>query len=172
MKCGLVLTMLSFLLLASTAASAGTPGGLQILVLRAPESARFDATVDDYFSRHRPDDGDECLDALLNIDSVTTNRPPKDVGASDVFKAAASKKDHKNLARKLERFRDADHPHGYDAALAYRSEGEQLVFYAVGAFAPEPVKISKLAQSSLQDRARVDKAICETLVHIPVNAEP
>ena len=159
-------------LLASASSLAGTPGGLQILVVRAPESARFDATVNDYFSRHGLDVGDECSNAQLNIDSVTTSTPLKNVGAADVFKAAASKQEHKALARKLDRFRDADHPHGYDAAFAYRSEGEQLVFYAVGAFAPEPVRISKLALSSLQNRPSVDKAICEALVHIPVNAEP
>lgn len=159
-------------LFASTSSLAGTPGGLQILVLSTPESSRFDARVNDYFGRHGLDVGDECSNALLNIDSVTTSTPLKNVGAADVFKAAASKQEHKALARKLDRFRDADHPHGCDAAFAYRSEGEQLVFYAVGAFAPEPVRISKVALSSLKSLSSVDKAICEALVHIPVNAEP
>jgi hypothetical protein len=172
MKNLFVLAAIGSLAFASATAHAGTPGGLQILVVRSAESARFDKLVDEYFSRHHPDDGAGCLDALLNIDSVTTSTPLKNVGATDVFKAAASKQEHKALARKLDRFRDADHPHGYDAAFAYRSEGEQLVFYAVGAFAPEPVRISKLALSSMQNRPSVDKAICEALVRIPVNAEP
>ena len=172
MKNVLASAVLSTLLLISAKSLAGTPGGLQILVLRSAESARFDKLVDEYFSRHHPDDGAGCLDALLNIDSVTSGTPLKNVGASDVFDAATSKSKHKTLARKLERFRDTSHQHGYDAAFAYRNEGEQLVFYAVGAFTLAPVGVSKLPLSSLQNLESVDKAICEALVKIPVNMEP
>ena len=169
----LIFSLLWALFLIAQPAFPGTPGGLQILMLRpAVDEQRFQTAITAFFSRYSPDDGMECLDTLLNIDSVTTETSIKNVVAENIIKATTSKTEHKALAKKLGAYRDRAHDHGYDAALTYRNEGDQLVFYAVGSFADVPARVSKLPITALQDNARVDEAICKALVHIPVNAEP
>jgi len=173
MRKPLIFFLLGTLLLLAQASFAGTPGGLQILILHpTADESRFQAVVNGFFSRYSPDDGMECLDTLLNIDTVTSDTTIKNVTAESVVKAIASKAEHKTLAKKLATYRDASHRRGYDAAITYRSEGDQLVFYAVGSFAETPARVSKLPLTALQDKARVDETICKALVHIPVNAAP
>lgn len=143
------------------------------MLLRSPASANFDGVIDDYLKRY--DAGKQnfdCLDAQLNLENVSSTTALKNVSTDSVFAAATSPSAHKALARKLERYRDEARDHGYDGALAYRQEGDQLAFYSVAAFAPEPVHIVKLPLAALKDELKVNAAICKVLVKIPVNAEP
>ena len=173
MKSKFALLLAAGLMASSLSAMAGSPDGLQILLLRSAASAEYDAVVDQYLSRYRIGGaGFDCLDAQLSLAAVTHEVSVKGVSADTAYTAATKAAARKTMASKLEHYRDAERDHGFDGALAYRKEGEQLVFYGIAAMEGEPAHVSKLPLTAIKDDAKVNRAICEVLVRIPVNAEP
>ena len=152
-------------------AHAGSPGGLQVVVLGSAKAAPHIGQVKSFFAMPH-DDPMSCLDSQLNLNSGYRKGAPKGITADLALAAVADKRKRATLARLLSGYRDKDHKRGFDAALAYDVKGSKLTFYGISAFADADVEVSAIALADVNDKQKFNLAVCKALVNLPVMEAP
>jgi hypothetical protein len=168
--------LLSFCILSLAlplAANAGSPDGLQLLVLNADNASPYKDLVQNYFKRYNPSRrGFDCDDAQLNIASAYQKVPPTGISAAIAIEAATKASMHKKQARALKRFRDSEHDRGFDGVVIYEVRANKLTFTGISAADREDVFVSEVPLVSLQNEAQVNEALCKAIVHLPILQAP
>jgi hypothetical protein len=82
----------------------------------------------------------------------------------------ATKRDR--LGKLMKKFRDKNHEHGFDGALAYDVKDEKIFLYGISPLRKVKIYASVLPMEDLHNTKKINLAICHALVNIPVLAEP
>jgi hypothetical protein len=138
-----------------------------------PKGQAYSPVVTDFLARydHAPDAVD-CDGAQLNIDSVHQMANGKGINGELALAAGWSKKSRAELGKLMVAFRDKNHDRGFDATLVYDIRDNNLVIYGISPVAKEKVYTSSVRIADLQNKTKVDAAICHVLVNIPVLETP
>ncbi|KQZ39526.1 hypothetical protein [Duganella sp. Root1480D1] len=153
------------------AAHAGSPGGLQLVVLGTSGAADYRVKVEQFFSAYETDPtGFDCDNRQLNIES-TVQKPLKAITADVASVAATDTKKRRSFSKTISKYRDRDHDRGFDGALLYDVINGKLVFYGISAWDKEPIQKVELSASESDDKRKFNLAICRAL-HMPVLQAP
>jgi len=113
---------------------AGSPGGLQIVMVGTPKAAPYAAAVDAFFKRYDVDSsGTDCDDSQLNIDSVYAHADKAGITPAMALGATNDIKQRRSLGKMMARFRDKNHERGFDGALAYYVQDDKILLYGISA---------------------------------------
>jgi hypothetical protein len=162
---------LALLALAQAGAHAGSPGGLQLVVLGSDKAAAHSAQVKAFFASYRPGEI-ACLDTQLNIGSGYSEASPKGFTPALALAAVKDKNKRKELARLMSAYRDKQHKRGFDGALAYDIKDGMLELYGISAFADAAVEVARIAPADASDAGKFTMAVCRALVNLPVMEAP
>lgn len=153
-------------------AHAGSPDGLQLLILGTTGADAQAEAVKQYFARYSIDKpGFNCLDSQLNI-SEAYQQPIKGVSAELALAALNDKKQRKQLSKLVKSYRDRTHDRGFDGVLLYDVSGDKLVFRGIPGDSGDAVLTSPIALTDVKNTAKFNLAICKAMVEIPVLMEP
>jgi len=159
------------LMLASAASHAGSPGGLQLLVLGAPDAAEHQQRIAAYFAAYEADPaGFGCNQRPLQIDNAH-QQPVKNATPEMALAAVASATQRKKFSRAMEKFRDPDHDRGFDGALLYAARDGKLKLYGISAWTEEAILVSTLGPADWSDPKKFKLGMCRVL-QMPVLQEP
>ena len=154
-------------------ACAGSPGGLQIVIVGTAKALPHGVALDAFFARYNADNNDaDCDNSQLNIDSVYRKAAQAGVTPDLALAATSDRKQRKRLGGLLGRFRDKNHPRGFDGALAYDLRDDKILLYGISAMPEIKIYASVLPMADLRDIKKINMAICHALVHLPVLEEP
>lgn len=172
----LLKTMLCLSALIAPLAQAGSPGGLELIALGSSKALPYAPAVADYFRRVDSDAGaSDCENRMLTVDQVRYQKArvgTTDISSQLMLEAVFSKPKRKQLAAALSAFRAKDVERGFDGALVYDVVGSDLVWYGVSANPDRRVFTARVPVAELDNKAKVNAALCHILVNIPVQAEP
>ena len=152
-------------------ASAGSPGGLKIVVIGAAKTAAYAEQVKTYFAMSHSDPM-SCLDSTLNLNSGYSESTPKGMTADLALGAVSDKKKRRQLGKLMSAYRDSAHPRGFDGALAYDLKDGKLALHGVSALADAEVATSWIALADVKDKSKFNLAMCKALVNLPVMEAP
>lgn len=167
--------MIAVLVLAGWAsmASAGSPDGLQLVMIGTAKAAAQKPALDAFFKRYNPNTTDaDCEDTQLNINSVYGEPGKAGITPELAIAATSDKKRRAALGQLMSKFRDKTHDRGFDGALVYDVQNDKILLYGISAMSSIKQYVSVLPLSDLQDLKKANLAICHALVQLPVLAEP
>lgn len=152
---------------------AGSPGGLNILVIPSGAAQAHLAPVRDYLDRFASGGpGSDCGDSLLDLADVrfanALHRIPEDLGTAAITDA----KQRKRLAKALASYRDKHLRRGFDGALVIDVKSDQVQLAGISADGTEKPYEAKLPLSALAKPGRLRQAMCKALARLPVLEEP
>jgi hypothetical protein len=159
-----------FLLAGAITARAGSPDGLNLVVIAHPSAAGHARAVERFVADARTS-GIQCGKYVLNLEHVYTT-PPARLTSELATAALHDKTGHKRLAKLLTGFRDKTIERGFDAALAYEVRDGQLRFHGISGASDERPVTTTLALDAAGDRQKFNAAACKAVANLPVLAEP
>jgi len=152
-------------------AQAGSPEGLQLVVLGTPGATGYKVKVEQFFTAYDADPtGFDCDNRQLNIQN-TVQKSLKAITPDLALAAVSDLKKRLSFSKAISKYRDSDHERGFDGALLYDAKDGKLVFYGISAWDKKPVQKAELSTSELDDKRKFNLAICRAL-HMPVLQAP
>lgn len=153
------------------AAQAGSPEGLQLVVLGTSSAAAHKVKVEQFFSAYDADPtGFDCDNRQLNIRD-TVQRSLKVITPDMALAAVSDPQKRPAFIKAISKYRDREHDRGFDGALLYDVIDGKLVFYGVSAWDKKPIQRVELSVDELEHKHKVNLAICRAL-HMPVLQAP
>ena len=155
-------TPLAVFLLAATSATAlaGSPGGLQLVVVHTSKAAPHQPHVQAFFDRHFAGNGiHDCDDSALTIDGVHYQSGSKGITGDLIKNAVFSSAQHKKALALMSSFRDNNHHCGFDGALVSDVIDNKLVFYGVSAHRESRKYTYAVPLNELANKKKMDYAI-------------
>jgi hypothetical protein len=157
----------------SSLAIAGSPDGLQLVLVGTAKAAAQKPALDAFFKRYNPGSTDaDCEDTQLNINSVYADPGKAGITPELAIAATTSKQQRAALGKLMSRFRDKSHDRGFDGALVYDVQNDKILLYGISAMSSIKQYVSVLPLSDLQNPKKANLAVCHALVQLPVLAEP
>ena len=154
-------------------AIAGSPDGLQIVMIGTARAAAQKPALDAFFFRYNPGTTDaDCEDTQLNINSVYAEPGKAGITPELAISATTDKKQRAALGKLMSKFRDKTHDRGFDGALVYDVQNDKILLYGISAMSSIKQFVSVLPLSELQNPKKTNLAVCHALVQLPVLAEP
>jgi hypothetical protein len=161
------------LILTHAGAAAGSPRGLQIIVVSTPGGQAYLPSVKSFFDHYDPDAGkSDCDGAQLNIDSAIIGSRTPGISSELAISAVGDEHKRRQLAKLLAAYRHERAPRGLDGVLVVDVKGEELRLYGISAFLPAGVQQSRIRSGELADQSKFDTAVCQALIHMPVMEAP
>ncbi|WP_154667903.1 hypothetical protein [Pseudoduganella violaceinigra] len=153
-------------------ALAGSPDGLQLLVLGTSQASAAQPKVAQYLAEYEKSQGNfDCDDIMLNIGSAMQ----KPVSAISPEKALLSVSDNKQrtlFSKALASYRDPQHKRGFDGALLYDVQNGSLKIYGISAWTKEKIHRSEVKSSDWDNKEKFRLAMCRAMAEMPVLQEP
>lgn len=157
----------------SSMAIAGSPDGLQLVMVGTAKAAAQKPALDAFFKRYNPGTTDaDCEDTQLNINSVYAEPGKAGITPELAIAATTDKKQRAALGKLMSKFRDKTHDRGFDGALVYDVQNDKILLYGISAMSSIKQYVSVLPLSDLQNPKKANLAVCHALVQLPVLAEP
>lgn len=165
------LSIASLLAALHLAAQAGSPEGLQLVVLGTPGAAGHKVKVEQFLTAYDADpSGFDCDNRQLNIQD-TVQKSLKAITPDMALAAVSDAKKRPAFSKAISKYRDRDHDRGFDGALLYDVMDGKLVLYGISAWDKKPIQKVELSVSESNDRSKFNLAICRAL-HMPVLQAP
>lgn len=150
---------------------AGSPDGLQLLILGTPNATNHKVKVEQFFSAYEADPtGFDCDNRQLSIQDTVQNSL-KAFPAEMASTAVSDPKLRRSFSKAISKYRDQTHDRGFDGALLYDFTQGKLVFYGISAWEKKPVQKVELPASDMNDKRKFNLAICRAL-NMPVLKAP
>lgn len=166
------LAFLSFGLLSGNA-FAGSPGGLQLVILPTESGMPYMPEIARFFERYNPDDGkSDCNDTQLHLGSGVTRTKTKNISSPLALAAISDQKKRKQFTRALESYRDNDHESGFDGALVVDASGNVIKFYGISALMAVKIQHASIPIAKASDPNALSLAICMAVIQLPVMEAP
>lgn len=165
------LSIASMLAALHFAAQAGSPDGLQLVVLGTSGAAGHKVKVEQFFSAYDADpSGFDCDNRQLNILN-SVQKPLKAITPDMASAAVSDPKKRPAFTKAISKYRDRDHDRGFDGALLYDVIDGKLVFFGISAWDKKPIQKVELSANEVDDKRKFNLAICRAL-HMPVLQAP
>lgn len=153
------------------AASAGSAGGLVLVLLPTREALPHMHVVEDFFARKLSGAGiSDCDGAQLNIDEPPVRVPQNQRMADDAGVASTSRAKQLTVAKWLARLGKGNG--SVDGALAVNFVEGGLQLYGVSGDLDTRVYHRAIDRAKFGNKGAVDRELCMVLVHLPVLREP
>lgn len=157
----------------ASTAIAGSPDGLQLVMIGTAKAAAQKPALDAFFKRYNPGTTDaDCEDTQLNINSVYAEPGKAGITPELAIAATTDKKQRAALGKLMAKFRDKTHDRGFDGALVFDVQNDKILLYGISAMSSIKQYVSMLPLSDLQYPKKTNLAVCHALVQLPVLAEP
>jgi len=151
---------------------AGSPDGLQLLVLGTSQASTVQPRIAQYLIEYEKSQGNfDCDDIMLNIGTVVQTQ----VSGISPDKALLSVSDSKHRAafsRTLATYRDPQHKRGFDGALFYDVQNGSLKLYGISAWSKEKIHRSEVKASEWDNKDKFRLAMCRAIAEMPVLQAP
>lgn len=165
------LSVASMLAALNIAAQAGSPEGLQLVVLGTSGAAGSKAKVEQFFSAYDADPtGFDCDNRQLNIQD-TVQRSLKAITPDMALAAVSNPRNRPAFTKAMSKYRDRGHDRGFDGALLYDVIDGKLMLYGVSAWDKKSIQKVELSVGESEDKRQINLAICRAL-HMPVLLAP
>jgi hypothetical protein len=159
------------LLASTTIVEAGSPDGLNIVVI-PNEAALPNASLVKQFWIDYKATGIRCNEEALHLENLYTTAYPPQLTSELALGAVHDNAKRKKLSKVLTQFRDKTLKHGFDAALTYELKEGQLRLYGISGFADIKVVASSLSLDDARDQKKFNAAFCKALVSFPSMTPP
>ncbi|HEY0491477.1 MAG TPA: hypothetical protein VGD30_18350 [Telluria sp.] len=157
-----------FLACAPCLGFAGSPDGLQLLVLGTSQAAVAQPKIAKYFVEYEKSQGNfDCDDIMLNIGS-TMQQPASSITSDKALLSVTDKKQRLAFSKSLTSYRDAQHGRGFDGALLYDVQNGSLKLYGISAWSKEKIHRSELKVADWNNKERFRLAMCRAIAEMPV----
>lgn len=170
MKLHQLIITTTFALIHATS-QAGSPGGLQLLVLGTPGAIEHKPKVEQFFAAYNADPSDfDCDNRQLRIEEAL-QKPPKGITSDMALAAVTDAKQRKVLSKAMAKYRAPDYDRGFDGALLYDVKDGKLTFYGISALDKIGILTTALNATEWDDKSKFNLKICRAL-QLPVLHAP
>lgn len=151
---------------------AGSPDGLQLVVLGTSQAVVAQAKIAQYFAEYEKSEGNfDCDDSMLSIGSAM-QKPVSAITSEKALNSVTDKKQRLEFSKALASYRDARHGRGFDGALLYDIQDDTLKIYGISAWSKEKIHRSELKPSDWNNKTKFRLAMCRAIVGMPVLQSP
>jgi hypothetical protein len=152
-----------------TVALAGSPGGMELIVVATKRAASYTGKIKPYFTNYKQDSAEAtCDDEQLDIAGIYLKSGSMGITGELAVSAVTIPKQRKKLNKMMTAFRDKNHDRGFDVALAYDLASDKLVFYGISAYPRVKAHSTFLALADIEDKEKLARAICLAIVQLRV----
>jgi hypothetical protein len=151
---------------------AGSPDGLQLLILGTDRSRGAQQKVAQYLDEYQNSVGNfDCDDYTLNIAS-TVQGPVATISSDKAMASISDKKQRLAFFKTLSKYRDQQHKRGFDGALLYDVHHGTLKLYGISAWTKEKIHRTEIGSHDWNNKDKFRLAMCRALAEMPVLQSP
>lgn len=153
-------------------ANAGSPDGLQLLVLGTNQASILQPKIAQYLTDYEKSQGNfDCDNIMLNIGSAV-QAPISTISPEKALLSVSDKKQRATFSKALASYRDSQHERGFDGALLYDVENGSLKLYGISAWTKEKIHRAELKSSDWDNKEKFRLAMCRAIAEMPVLQAP
>lgn len=153
-------------------AFAGSPDGLQLLILGTNQSSAVQPKLAQYLVEYEKSQGNfDCDDVMLNIGSAM-QAPVNTISPEKAILSVSDKKHRAALSQALASYRDPQHKRGFDGVLLYDLQGGLLKLYGISAWSKEKIHRSEVKVEDWGNKEKFRLAMCRAMAEMPVLQAP
>lgn len=159
------------LLLNTPVTNAGSPDGLQLVIIGGPAASAYQPRISQYFKDYDADPtGFDCDNHQLNIGAAY--QAPLKAITPELAQKAISDPVHRNeIGKTMMKFRSQDYERGFDGALFYDLQEGKLMLYGISARPKKKLLATSVPVSDVGNREKFNLAMCRAL-SMPVLQAP
>lgn len=152
---------------------AGSPRGLNAIVIATPAAQKYLPLVRSFVDRYNPDDGkSDCDNAQLNLEYILFGGAKSQALVDISINVIQNKRERQAVVKTLAEYSTRPRQDAWDGILMLDVVAEQLHFYGIPTFLGAPIQRSKTSTTSTSDQKILNETICRALIHIPVTQRP
>jgi len=153
-------------------AFAGSPDGLQLLILGTSQASAVKPKIAQYLVEYEKSQGNfDCDDIMLNIGSAMLE-PVTAISPEKAMLSVSGNKHRAALSKALASYRDPQHKRGFDGALLYDVQGSSLKLYGISAWSKEKIHRSEVKATDWDNKEKFRLAMCRAMAEMPVLQAP
>lgn len=151
---------------------AGSPDGLQLLIIGTAQGSIAQPKIAQYLAEYEKSQGNfDCDDIMLNIGSAL-QEPVRTIAPEKALLSISDKKQRLAFSKSLTAYRDSKHQRGFDGALLYDVQNGALKLYGISAWSKEKIHRSEVKPGDWDNKEKFRLAMCRAIAEMPVLQAP